>query len=258
LDICRRTYSRFLETHNIKKWLAKKRPALTDDLAADRLAWAKIHVEWTSAEWAKIWFSDEALIELSRGKKRVWVFRTPIQKWDKNMIDPSAKGKQLSVMIWGAINLLDCKLELALMERDPESPKGGYSANSYIQILDEFLTPAYFPGYIYQQDNARIHTAKKTQNWLENHGIWTIGWPAYSPDLNPIEHVWAKLKEILYERHPHLLYMKGKEEKDIAYLFECILDAWKAMPSDYIYSCIGSMEERCKAVIKAEGWYTKY
>jgi hypothetical protein len=99
LNISRATYHRVLVHHNIRKWLAKKRPALTEDLAANRLAWARIHVTWTAADWARIWFPDEASIELSRGKKRVWVFRTPSQKWDTNMIDPSAKGKQISVMI---------------------------------------------------------------------------------------------------------------------------------------------------------------
>jgi hypothetical protein len=174
------------------------------------------------------------------------------------MIEPVAKGKQLSVMIWGAINLLDAKLELGLMERDEESPGGGYTAGSYIKILDENFLYAYYPGYQYQQDNARIHTAKKTQEYLESHGIWTISWPAYSPDLNPIEHVWAKLKEILYKRHPDLLSMKGKAEQDIEYLFECLLDSWEHLPVDYIYSCIRSMQTHCQAVIDAKGWYTRF
>jgi transposase len=190
-------------------------------------------------------FSDEASIELSKGKKQVWVFRTSSQKWDTNMIDPAAKGKQLSVMIWGAINLLDGKLKLGLMERDTESFGGGYTAGSYIKILDENLLPAYYSGYQYQQDNARIHIAKKTQEYLESHGIWTIVWPAYSLDLNLIEHVWAKLKEILYERYPELLFVKGKAEKDIKYLFKCLLNAWEHLLMDYIYSCIGSMQARC-------------
>jgi hypothetical protein len=44
------------------------------------------------------------------------------------MIHLYAKGKQLSIMIWGAINLLDRKLELGLIEQDEESPRGGYTA----------------------------------------------------------------------------------------------------------------------------------
>jgi hypothetical protein len=60
-----------LDYYNIKKWLAKKRPALTEELASNRLAWAIEHVTWTAADWARILFSDEASIELSRGKKQV-------------------------------------------------------------------------------------------------------------------------------------------------------------------------------------------
>ena len=71
LGISRATYYRVLDHHNIKKWLAKKRPALTEELASNRLAWAIEHVTWTAADWARILFSDEASIELSRGKKQV-------------------------------------------------------------------------------------------------------------------------------------------------------------------------------------------
>jgi transposase len=55
------------------------------------------------------------------------------------------------------------------------------------------------------QDNALIHTAGKIKNWLQGHGITVMEWPPYSPDLNPIENAWAKLKERIYELHPELL-----------------------------------------------------
>lgn len=51
------------------------------------------------------------------------------------------------------------------------------------------------------QDNAPIHTAKETKKYLERHGVWTIKWHPYSPDLNPIEHVWWALKRKLYQLH---------------------------------------------------------
>jgi transposase len=43
----------------------------------------------------------------------------------------------------------------------------------------------------FMQDNAPIHTAKKVTKWFEDRGIPVLNWAPYSPDLNPIEHVWA-------------------------------------------------------------------
>ncbi|GFU94088.1 uncharacterized protein TNCV_3308411 [Trichonephila clavipes] len=44
------------------------------------------------------------------------------------------------------------------------------------------------PGAIYQQDNARPHAARLSQQCLQGYDV--PPWPARSPDLSPIEHVW--------------------------------------------------------------------
>ncbi|GFX01096.1 transposable element Tcb2 transposase [Trichonephila clavipes] len=47
------------------------------------------------------------------------------------------------------------------------------------------------PGAIFQQDNARPHTARVSQDCLCT--VSTLPWPARSPDLSPIEHIWDHL-----------------------------------------------------------------
>ncbi|GFV63413.1 transposable element Tcb2 transposase [Trichonephila clavipes] len=48
------------------------------------------------------------------------------------------------------------------------------------------------PGAIFQQDNARPHTARVTQDFLRH--FQTLPWPAHSPDLSPVQQVWNQLK----------------------------------------------------------------
>ena len=73
-------------------------------------------------------------MERGKGKKQEWVFRTPRQKWDKEMIQPVKKGKDISVMVWAAFSGALGRSDLILMERDPDAPKGGYSAQSYLKV----------------------------------------------------------------------------------------------------------------------------
>ena len=149
--------------------------------AQQRLAFALAHQHWGNTEWSQVIWSEECSLERGSGKDRKWVFRTPEQKWDHNMIQEVKKGKDLSQMVWGAFYGDGNQSPLVIMERDPETKRNGYSAVSYMDTLDECLVPIHEPGQIFMQDNAPIHTAIRVRDWLTAHGIWTMVWPHTRP-----------------------------------------------------------------------------
>ena len=126
----------------------------------------------------------------------------------------------------------------------------------YTSILCDELqqSPVHFnkspSDVIFQQDNDPKHNSKMAQSYLKDHGFTVMLWPANSPDLNPIEHLWHHLKMKLdeYEHPPNSLHqLWGRVEKE-----------WEKIDKSVCQNLIESMPRRLAAVIKAKGGYTKY
>jgi hypothetical protein len=180
------TLKKILREHHIFNWRAKRRPHLTQAHANLRLAFALAHI---NTDWSRYLFSDECSVEKGRGKKPLWAFGYWHQKWDHDKLQTYPKGKQGSVMVWACVGGTSRRSELIIMSRDETSPRGGYTASSYTDTLKEGLLPIY-DGEAFVQDNAPIHTAHHTTNWLADIGVYLLpNWLPYSPDLNLIEHL---------------------------------------------------------------------
>ncbi|GFW97392.1 transposable element Tcb2 transposase [Trichonephila clavipes] len=86
-------------------------------------------------------------------------------------------------MVWGAIPY-NTRSPLVLI-------RSTMTAQRYVyDILQPHVLPLMqrLPGAIFQQDNARPHTARVSQDCV--HTVTTLSWPTRSPDLSPIEHIW--------------------------------------------------------------------
>jgi hypothetical protein len=204
-----------------------------------------------------VW-SDECSVKRSSGRQRSYVFRIPQQKWDKDKINTYKKDKWHTVMVWASFSGALGRSDLVVIERDKESPKGGYSARSYLQILDDQIPRVYEPGFQFMQDNAPIHKSKLVAKWFKENVVDVINWPPYSPDLNPIEHAWVQLKEMLHKQFPEIAYRRGSKEEVIKKLSKALVICWNKIAPAFFESLIDSMEERCDAVIEANGWHTRF
>ncbi len=105
-----------------------------------------------------------------------------------------------------------------------------------------------WPGFIFQQDLAPVHTAKSTTSWLNDHGVVVLDWPENSPDLNPRENLWGIVKR----------KMRNKRPKNADELTATVKETWASIPPQQCHKLITSMPRRIEAVIKAKGAPTKY
>ena len=101
------------------------------------------------------------------------------------------------------------------------------------------------------QDNASGYSAKAIIQALEAIGIKPIFWPSKSPDLNPIETLWNKIKEYIHEHYPQI-------HRSYPRLREAVIEAWESIPNEEVLELIALMPKRYRAVIEAGGWHTKY
>ncbi|GFX75450.1 transposable element Tcb2 transposase [Trichonephila clavipes] len=100
------------------------------------------------------------------------------------------------------------------------------------------------PGTIFQQTNARPHTARVAQDFLRH--FQTLPWPDCSPDLSPAEHVWDQLKWQIPSCH-------SVHDLELA-----VQDLWAHLPQNNIRCLINSMPDRVVACIAAGGGPTCY
>lgn len=244
--ISRQTVYRRLRQHGIRARHPFRGPFLTRQQRINRLIWARRVRRWQQRDWAQVLFSDESRFSLFRNDGRQRVYRRVGERLAPNCVHQVTPFGGGGIMVWGGI-CGDLKTRLVVI-------RGNLNAQRY---CDEILQPVVVPflpqqprGIIFQHDNARPHTARLTQNFLNNANIQVLPWPACSPDMNPIEHLWDHLDRQIRSR--------PVPPVNLQHLEQCLLDEWQRITPNVIRRLTTSVRRRVVACIDAQGGHTRY
>ena len=151
-------------------------------------------------------------------------------------------------MVWGAIwssgrsSLIECV--------------GNINSRKYIDIWEQGLLPIFSSGQLdkrhclFMEDGAPCHAAKIPKEWQLKKGIKKLPWPSQSPDMNPIEHVWAILDRAVRK--------KSKKPASREELLNFLCSEWDEIHQEKIQELINSMPDRVKTLKNAKGKSTRY
>lgn len=161
---------------------------IRDANKAKRLEWAQQH---TGDTFDNVIWSDEASILLETHRKRCYRKQGERPK-------PKPRPKHpIKVHVWAGISI-EGATDICIFT-------GIMNADFYTRILQDFLLPflhSKFPsrGHRFVQDNDPKHVSHKAKEFFERNQVNWWHTPPESPDLNPIENLWHKLKEYLRAR----------------------------------------------------------
>lgn len=241
------TVRRRLREQNLTPHKPAMGPKLTASHRQARLEFARQHIQWDLGQWETVLFSDESRMSLVGSDGRRNVMRRPGERYSQCCIRETVRFGGGSTMFWGGISLTG-RTELVFFRN-----RAVNAENYILDILEPHVMP--YAGYIGENfqlmhDNARPHVARIVTGYLREVGIPVMQWPANSPDLNPIEHLWDQIKRKVRARNP--------VPETLDQLEAALTEEWEQTPQDDIKKLIRSLNRRMAAVIKARGGNTPY
>ncbi|GFV27552.1 transposable element Tcb2 transposase [Trichonephila clavipes] len=186
-----------------------------------RSLWCWEHRNWRDNECGRVLFTDVRRFSLSSDSHRILIWRERRSRnHPSNIIERDRYGNR-GVLVWGGIIL------------------GSRTDRRYVSLQ-----------FLFMDDNAPCHRTVAAEQLLESEDIERMDWPARSPDLNPIEHVWDFLGRRLAAR--------TLTPVTIRELRLALQDEWAAMPQQLIDTLILSMSRRCETCLAVRGDHIPY
>jgi transposase len=224
---------------------AAKKPLLTAKMLKKRIAFCKKHRSWTKQDWEKVMFSDESTFRLINPRAQKVRRPTLTNRYKQRYVVVNVK-HSASVMIWGCFSGQGGRGSLYFLP-----PKMTMNGERYIEMLRDKLIfwMRHHRATHFLQDGAPCHTSKKVMAFLRQQSFSLMDWPGNSPDLNPIENLWAIMKARL---------KKKGNISSLPNLIRAIKELWVTLPKPLMLKLAHSMPTRIQQCLENNGQMTKY
>ncbi|KAG1471344.1 hypothetical protein G6F56_002177 [Rhizopus delemar] len=241
------TFRRRMLDLGFSSYSPARNSVLSDRHKRNHLHWCQDKVDWTIDQWKSVVWSNKPSYTVVGNDGVFRVVRKEGERYlEQHILETHKFGKD-SIMLWyGRLGPL-------------ATLTGNIEQDAYVNCLSQNFRPWYEElhrkagkNFLFQEDDAPCHTGAYA-TWYKNNRCEADSfnfWPAQSPDVNPIEHLWAYIS---YKPRS-----KRCEIGNVLQLEDTIRKIWNSIPSIILENVVTSMPARCHAVIEAIGGHTKY
>jgi transposase len=235
----KQTIKNYINKLGYESHIACKKPSLTAKNVEKRIELCRNYILWPLEKWETVIFSDECKFNLVRSGERTLVWRKSGTRLENKNIVHTVKHGGGGLMVWACFSSKGVG-NLVFID-------GIMDQYMYCRILSENLFSSAkkmgLNSFIFQQDNDPKHESKLLKEFFLNNSIQKMVWPSQSPDLNPIENLWAYMKNEL----------KKKSSKNLHELKSHITDIWNNLSVELLIKFSNSMPKRMELVLRNKG-----
>ncbi|CAF3431998.1 unnamed protein product [Fusarium graminearum] len=260
-DCSEQTIITALGRKGFKSSPAITRPRIDEKTRQMRLHFAQSYCHWTAEQWESVVFYAEMRVPLKEQPQQVFVTR----KSDEDVHPDCINFEPVAPPDYTNSNVYFAYLSgVAGLGRLPSwnrhssrvhgslSPESWY-LNIFPSLVDFLQDHSGGPRFALSPD-LPAHCNVTIRDELRSGHKPVLYMPPTSPDLNPITEIFGTMMANLKVDKANSLFGDVTDYR----IDDVVRDTWQSISKEYLSELIGSMPERCQAVIDADGWYTRY